>query len=160
MKILLTSDHAGFSLKNALLEHLQTLGHEVEDMGPYALDPADDYPDYVTPLATRIAEDAESYGIVCAGSGQGEVMCANRISGVRAALFYGKIRATGPLEIEGGQGEDGYDIVRVARRHNNANVLCLGTRFISVTEADEAVRMFLTTPFATDPRHARRLAKF
>lgn len=167
MKVYLAADHAGFALKNALAEHLKTLGYEVEDLGAYALDPTDDYPDYARPLAEKIAaeQDARSAdggarGIMLCGSGEGEVMVANRFKGVRAALFYGKIRAAGPLEIEGGEGEDGYDIVRLARKHNDANILAIGARFVSVTETDEAVRIFLTEPFSTDPRHARRLAKF
>lgn len=161
MKIYLAGDHAGFRLKSALLEHLPILGHEVEDMGPSSLEPQDDYPDYVTPLAKRITEEPEAIGIVCAGSGQGEAMCANRISGVRAVVFYGKTPVVGPLDAEGGHGTDGYDIVRLARKHNNANILSIGARFVSPEDADEAVRVFISTPFDVESeRHSRRLGKF
>lgn len=160
MKVYFAADHAGFLLKNALVEHVRTLGYDVEDLGAFALDPDDDYPDYVTPLASRVASDPESRGIIVGGSGQGEAMCANRIHGVRAAVFYGPREVTVALDIEGGHSEDGYDAVRLPRRHNNANVLSIGARFVSGEGADEAVRIFLETLFSDSPRHARRLAKF
>lgn len=160
MKIYFASDHAGFALKGALMKHLQTRGHEVEDIGAHTLDPEDDYPDFITPLAERVAKEKDSYGIVIGGSGQGEAMCANRVQGIRAAVFYGPMRVTETLEIEGGHSEDRYDAVRLSRRHNNANVLSIGARFVSGEEADEAVRVFIDTPFSDSPRHARRIAKF
>ena len=160
MKIYLAGDHAGFRLKSALLEHLPVLGHEVEDLGPLTLDPEDDYPDFVTPLAHRLANETDAIGIVCAGSGQGEAMCANRIPGVRATVFYGKTEANAPLDSEGGHTEDGFDIIRLSRRHNNANLLSIGARFVSPEVADEAVRIFISTEFDASSRHARRLSKF
>ncbi|MDD2657320.1 MAG: RpiB/LacA/LacB family sugar-phosphate isomerase [Candidatus Pacebacteria bacterium] len=170
MKVFIAGDHAGYALKQALVEHLTTLGHEVEDMGAHASDPEDDYPDFVTPLARRVADELgaphsakatqDTRGIIIGGSGQGEAMCANRVSGVRAAVFYGLARVTAALDIEGGHSEDGYDLVRLARRHNDANVLSIGARFVSGEEAEEAVHLFLETPFSDSPRHSRRLAKF
>jgi len=160
MNVFFASDHAGFALKNALIEHVRTLGYDTEDIGAFSQDPDDDYPDFVTPLAKRVAEESESRGVIIGGSGQGEVMCANRIPGIRAAVFYGPRRVTVALDIEGGRSEDGYDAVRLPRRHNDANVLSIGARFVSGNEADEAVRIFLETPFSDSPRHARRLAKF
>ncbi len=159
-KVYFAADHAGFALKNALAEHLRTLGHEVEDIGAHTLDPEDDYPDFVTPLAKRVADEVGARGVIIGGSGQGEAMCANRIPGTRAAVFYGPARVTAALDIEGGRSEDGFDLVRLARRHNNANVLSIGARFVSGEEAEEAVHIFLDTPFSDSPRHARRLAKF
>lgn len=157
------SDHAGFALKNALIEHLRTLGYGVKDFGSHAYDHEDDYPDFVLPLARAVA-DAEgkgiARGIIVGGSGQGEAMCANRVPGVRAAVFYGPMRVSAALEIEGGRSQDGFDLVRLARRHNNANALSIGARFVSGEEAEEAVHIFLDTPFSDSPRHARRLAKF
>ena len=161
MKVYLAGDHAGFRLKSMLLEQLPLLGHEVEDLGPHTLEPEDDYPDYVTPMAKRISEEPDALGVILAGSGQGEAMCANRIQGVRAAVFYGKIPAHSALDAEGGHGSDGFDIVRLARKHNNANILSIGARFVSPPDADEAVRIFLTTSFdLSSGRHARRIAKF
>ncbi len=159
-KVYLAADHAGFALKRALIEHLTTLRYEVEDLGAHEYDHDDDYPDYVTPLAKRVADEVGAKGIIVGGSGQGEAMCANRMPGVRAAVFYGPMRVTEALEIEGGRSEDGYDLVRLARRHNDANVLSLGARFVSGEEAEEAVHIFLDTPFSDSPRHARRLAKY
>jgi ribose 5-phosphate isomerase B len=87
---------------------------------------------------------AGAFGIIIGGSGQGEAMCANRVVGIRAAVFYGGAS----------------EIVRLAREHNDANILSLGARFVSIEEAKESVHIFLTTPFSDAPRHARRLAKF
>lgn len=160
MKIYLACDHAGFTLKRALLEQLPLLGHDVEDLGAYELDPDDDYPDYVKPLTEKVLADQGSFGIVLAGSGQGEAMCANRVPGIRAAVFYGPMPAHEALDREGGHSQDGYDAVRLSRRHNNANILSIGARFVSPAQADEAVRTFLTTEYTGDERHVRRLAKF
>lgn len=159
-KVYVAADHAGFNLKNALLEHLRTLGYEAEDLGAHELNTADDYPDYALALARKIAAEEGSRGILACGTGEGEAMVANRIPGVRASVFYGPRRATEALDVEGDHSKDGFDIVRLARRHNDANILAIGARFVSPTEADEAVRIFLETPFSNDPRHVRRLAKF
>ena len=165
-KVYFASDHAGYDLKNALVAHVRTLGYEVEDLGAFALDPKDDYPDFITPCARKVAEEAArggaeaARGIIIGGSGQGEAMAANRVPGVRAAVFYGPMRVTVALDIEGGRSEDGYDAVRLPRRHNDANVLSIGARFVSGEEADKAVRIFLETPFSGAERHTRRLAKF
>ncbi len=160
MKVYFAADHAGYALKNALMEHVRTRGYEIEDLGAFTLDPEDDYPDFMTPLAERVAADLGSVGVIVGGSGQGEAMCVNRMKGVRAAVFYGPMRVTSALEIEGGHSEDSFDAIRLPRRHNDANVLSIGARFVSGEEADEAVRIFLDTPFSGSPRHARRLAKF
>ena len=162
MKVFFASDHAGFDLKRALLAHVQTLGYEVEDLGAHTLDPEDDYPDFVTPLAERVAGEGAlaARGIIIGGSGQGEAMAANRVKGARAAVFYGPMRVTAALEIEGGKSEDAYDTIHLARRHNDANILSIGARFVSGSEADEAVHLFLETPFSDATRHARRIAKF
>lgn len=160
MKIFLACDHAGFRLKSALVEHLPLLGYEVEDLGAHTLDPNDDYPDFVTPLAHAVAENPGTMGIICAGSGQGEAMCANRVPGVRAAVFYGLMPVTAALDNEGARSEDGFDAVRLPRRHNDANVLAIGARFVSPEDAAEAVQIFLETRFSGDERHVRRLGKF
>jgi len=143
-KVYFAADHAGFDLKNALLVHTQTLGHEVEDLGAHTLDPEDDYPDFITPLARRVASEPGAFGIIVGGSGQGEAMAANRIIGVRAAEWYGGTT----------------DVVRLAREHNDANILSIGARFLGAGEASTAVRLFLDTPFSGEARHVRRLAKF
>lgn len=159
-KVYFASDHAGFALKKALVEHVHILGYEVQDLGAHELNAEDDYPDYILLLAERVAGEPNSRGVIIGGSGQGEAMCANRTQGVRAAVFYGPREVTAALDIEGGHSEDGFDAVRLPRRHNNANVLSIGARFVSGEDADTAVRIFLETPFSDSPRHARRLAKF
>ncbi len=142
MKVLLASDHAGFELKEALAPFLRERGYEVEDLGPSTLDPNDDYPDYLMMLGRHIVE-AGALGIGIGGSGQGEAIAANKVKGVRAAVYYG-----GPKEI-----------LTLSREHNNANILSLGARFLSAEEAKEAVMLWLTTPFSNDERHVRRIAK-
>ncbi|HVX90327.1 MAG TPA: RpiB/LacA/LacB family sugar-phosphate isomerase [Candidatus Paceibacterota bacterium] len=159
-RLYFASDHAGFALKQALMEYASTLGCAVEDLGPFALDPADDYPDFVTPLAQKVATEHDARGVVIGGDGEGEAMCANRTKGVRAGVFYGGVRAFAPIDAEGAAGMDGFDLVRLMRRHNDANVLALGARFVSGEEAREAVRIFLETPFSGAERHIRRIAKF
>ena len=159
-KVYFAADHAGFALKNALAEQVRMSGYEVEDMGALDLNPEDDYPDFILPLAKRVADEPRAFGIIVGGSGQGEAMCANRVPGVRAAVFYGEMKVTDALEIEGGHSEDGYDVIRLARKHNDANVLSIGARFVSGKEAVDAVRLFLEEPFSVSSRHTRRLAKF
>lgn len=143
MKIFLASDHAGFELKEALTPFLRERGYEVEDLGPSTLEPNDDYPDYLVLLGHRVAAEKGSMGIGIGGSGQGEAIAVNRVKGARAAVYYG-----GPKEI-----------ITLSREHNDANVLSLGARFISIDEAKEAVVLWLTTNFSGDERHVRRIAK-
>ena len=143
MKIYFAGDHAGFELKKDLMEYVKGFGYEVEDLGPFTYDVNDDYPDFVIPLAKRIASEPDSRGVITAGSGQGEVMAANRIRGVRAAVYYGGRT----------------DIVKVAREHNNAKILSIGARFCTEEQAKEAVKLWFETPFSGDERHVRRLQK-
>lgn len=144
MKIYVASDHAGFEMKKVLVSHLELMRHEVIDKGPDHLDPTDDYPDFVALVAEGVAEtDSNAMGIVIGGSGTGEAIEANRLFGVRAAVYYG-----GPEEI-----------IKLAREHNGANILSLGARFISEEEAKRAVDLFLETKFSGDERHKRRILK-
>ena len=154
MTIYFASDHAGFSLKSALMPFVQSLGHSVEDCGPKALAPDDDFPDYVLPCARKVAGNAGSFGIILGASGEGEAMAANRVKGVRAAVYYGD--AAGAQADEAG---NILNLVQSVRAHNNANILSLGARFISEDAAKAAVKLFLATPFSGDERHTRRLVK-
>lgn len=161
MKVYIATDHTGFILKNELVEYVRNvLLYEPEDLGAHELDPADDYPDLIRPCAERVVANTGSLGIILGGSGQGEAMVANRVKGARAAVFYGEARAEGAIDAEGAPSLDGYDIVRLAREHNDANILSLAARFVSLDEAKEAVRVFLETPFSGNERHARRIGKF
>lgn len=160
MTIFLASDHTGLTLKTVLVEYLREgLGHQVEDLGAYEFSAEDDYPDLIRPCAEKVAATPGALGIVIGGSGQGEAMSANRILGARAAVFYGPAHATGPVDAEGAPSLDGYDIVRLARVHNNANILSLAARFVSQDVAQEAARIFVETPFSGMERHARRIKK-
>lgn len=148
MRIYLAADHAGFALKEQLCAHLREGGYEVEDLGAHVVDESDDYPEYILPCAARVAGDTGAMGIVVGGSGHGEAMAANRVPGARAVTFYGP------------HAQEGYGIVRIAREHNDANILSIGARFVSFAEAREAVQIFIETPFSGDDRHVRRLGKF
>lgn len=154
-KIYFAADHAGYGLKGALMPFVQELGYEVEDMGAFELNPDDDYPDFVTPLAERVASDAGSFGVILGGSGEGEAMCANRIKGVRAAVFYGEPPYP-QTDVKGNR----LGMIESERVHNNANVLSLAARFVGLEVAKAGVELFLSTKFPEDERHVRRLAKF
>jgi ribose 5-phosphate isomerase B len=142
MKIFFASDHAGFELKNSLMEYAAgELGHEIEDCGAFTYDESDDYPEFVrSAVVNLLAAGPDSRAIVLGGSGQGEAVAANRFTGVRAAVYYG-----GPTEI-----------ITLSREHNDANVLSLGARFLNDNDAREAVRLWLDSGFSNEERHARR----
>ena len=141
MRVYLGSDHAGYELKQRIVEHLQTLGHDAVDCGPHAYDAEDDYPPYFLLSATRAAADPDSVGIVLGGSGNGEAIAANKVPGVRCALAFSE------------------DTARLAREHNNANCLSLGARMYDAATALRFVELFLATPFSDEPRHVRRIAQ-
>ena len=144
MKIFFATDHAGFELKESLITFVRGLGFEVEDMGAHELNKEDDYPDFVSLVAKQVSiNPEESRGIILGGSGQGEAMVANRFNNVRATVYYG--------------GAPG--IVTLSREHNDANVLSLGARFLSESEAQEAVKIWLDTSFSEEERHKRRIGK-
>ena len=142
MKIHIATDHAGLELKNIIRDYLISKGHEVTDHGAHEYDVLDDYPDYIFPCAKAVASDLESRGIILGGSGQGEAMAANRVKGVRAAVFY-----NGPVEI-----------VKLSREHNNANILSLGARFMTEDEIYDVIELWLDEPFGGG-RHQRRIDK-
>lgn len=139
MRIHIATDHAAYDLKQFLMKELTELGHEVVDHGAEAYDAADDYPPFMFACAEATASDPGSLGIVLGGSGNGEAIAANKVRGVRAALAWN------------------VELARLAREHNNANVVAVGGRQHSVDEASEIVRAFLDTPFSEDPRHQRRI---
>lgn len=147
-------------MKQKLIGFVQNeLGHEAEDCGALAYDAADDYPDFMLPCAQKVAATPRSMGIIGGGSGNGEAMAANRVPGARAAVFHGKTSAVSAIDITGAAGaEDGFDIVRLARKHNDANILSLGFRFLSEEDCKEAIRIFLATPFEGG-RHQKRVEK-
>lgn len=141
--IYLASDHAGFELKKQLLAFLKENNYPCEDCGAFKMDQFDDYPDFIIPAAQKVASSSENLGIVIGGSGQGEAIAANKVKGIRAALFYGGNR----------------DIITLSKEHNNANVLSLGARFVTVEEAKEVLKLWLDTKFSGEERHQRRINK-
>ena len=143
MKIYLGSDHAGFQLKEEIRHFLVAEGYDVADLGANRESRDDDYPDFVHPVAERVAQEQGAVGIVFGGSGQGEAMVANRFPGVRATVWYGKNDR----------------IITLSREHNDANVLAIGARFVSTQEAKLAIQLWLEKPFSYDPRHQRRIDK-
>ena len=156
MQIYFASDHAGFELKNTLVEYVRTLGHTAEDCGPEGFDADDDYPELIARAVRKLSADAkvghESRAIVIGASGQGEAIVANRFKGVRCALYYGP---AGRNQTD--MGGKKFDILASTREHNNANALSLGARFITVPEAKDVVKRWLATSFSGEERHARRV---
>lgn len=139
MRVYLGSDHAGYELKNHLVEWLTAAGHEPVDCGPHIYDAEDDYPPFCLRAAERTAADPGSLGIVIGGSGNGEAIAANKVKGVRAALAWSE------------------ETAELGRVHNDANVISIGGRMHSQEEATRFVEVFLTTPFSQGERHIRRI---
>ena len=142
MIIHIATDHAGLELKEKVKSYLSKLDYEVIDHGAYEYDALDDYPDFIFPCAEAVSNDSNSKGIILGGSGQGEAMAANRVKGVRAAVFY-----NGPDEI-----------IKLSRLHNDANILSLGARFMSDQEMYKIIELWLSTDFESG-RHKRRIEK-
>lgn len=143
-KVFLGTDHAGFELKNAIKKYLQDKNEfEIIDCGADKYDAEDDYPDFIKCVGEEINKNREAIGIILGGSGQGEAIVANRFNGVRAIVY----------------NTDNIEIIKVAREHNDANVLSIGARFISEESAVLAVQAFLDSPFSEDERHKRRIKK-
>jgi ribose 5-phosphate isomerase B len=141
VRVYLATDHGGFAFKNAVATKVAALGHEAIDCGAFTLDPLDDYPDFIIPMAERVAGEPGALGIVFGRSGNGEQIAANKVRGIRAALCLSTTMA------------------QKAREHNNANVLALGGDYIEEALALEIVEVFLATPFSGAETHTRRIAK-
>lgn len=139
MRIHIGTDHAGFELKNTIVEHLKAQGHDVVDHGAHTYDALDDYPPFCIEAAEAVVAEPGSLGIVIGGSGNGEQMAANCVKGVRAALVWNEATAA------------------LAREHNDANVVAVGGLQHSVEEAIHLIDVFLSTPFSGDERHQRRI---
>jgi len=145
MRVHIATDHAGLELSDHLVKHLTAKGFEMINHGPKAYDPEDDYPAFCINAAKAVVEDQraglDSLGIVLGGSGNGEQIAANKVEGIRAALAWN------------------LDTAKLAREHNNANVIAVGGRQHSVEEAAELIEAFLGEPFSEAERHVRRIGK-
>lgn len=140
MKIAIGSDHAGFELKQNIVSFLQKHGQQVQDFGTHSMDSCD-YPDFAKTVAAAVQKDSGTIGILVCGTGIGMSMTANRFSGIRAALCHSP------------------ELAKLSREHNNANVLCLGSRTVSLSDAQKIVQTFLDMPFSNEERHQRRVQK-
>ena len=145
MRIHIATDHAGLETSHFLIESLSAAGHEVFDHGPKSFDPLDDYPGFCINAALAVTQDqkagVEALGVVLGGSGNGEQIAANKVSGIRAALVWNE------------------DTAKLARSHNDANVVAVGARQHSKEEVLALIKFFISEPFSGDERHARRIGK-
>jgi len=141
MHVGICTDHGGFELKNQLAQKLRAAGHEITDFGAISLNPQDDYPDFVVPLARAVAEGKVVRGVAVCGSGVGAAVCANKIAGVRAALI-----------------EDHFS-ARQGVEDDHMNIICLGGRIVGAELAWDLVEAFLAAEFSQAERHLRRLGK-
>lgn len=139
--IYIGADHGGFDLKEKLILWLSQNGYEVKDMGADSLNPEDDYPDFIIPVAEKVTGNPGNLGVVIGRSGNGEAIAANKVKGIRAALC---------LNIE---------MARKAKEHNNANILSLGADYTDAVDAYAILKTFIETPFSNEDRHVRRLRK-
>src|SRR5215510_9223979 len=141
MRVGIATDHGGFGLKEALVAHLREAGHEVVDFGAHGLNPDDDYPDFVIPLARAVAAGTVERGVAVCGSGVGASVCANKIPGSRAGLVHDHFSARQGVE------------------DDHMNMICMGGRTVGPAVAWDLVETFLAAEFSHAPRHLRRLSK-
>lgn len=158
--IYIGADHAGFKLKETIKLWFKEWGYKYQDLGAHEFDPDDDYPDIIKRVAQAVSEDSDnSKGIIIGGSGQAEMMVANRYPRVRCALFYTPAVPIEAADIKGRKSTDRFEIIRLSREHNNANMLSLGARFLKEKDALTAIDKWLKQPFPKHERHLRRINK-
>jgi ribose 5-phosphate isomerase B len=159
MTIALATDHAGFEQLKQLQEFLDSLGYDCQNFGPSSFKPDDDYPDFIFKAAQAVATGQCQKGLILGGSGQGEAMAANRIKGVRCAIFYGPAVPRKVVDVTGRISHDPYEIIKLSREHNDANMLSLAARFVALEDMKQIVKLWLETPFSNEERHQRRIDK-
>lgn len=141
MKLGIATDHGGFGLKEDLVARLTAAGHEVVDFGAHSLASGDDYPDYVLPLARAVTAGKVERGIAICGSGVGASVCANKVSGIRAALIHDHFSAKQGVE------------------DDHMNILCMGGRTVGPEVAWDLVKTYVEAQYSSEARHLRRLGK-
>ena len=141
MRVAIGADHGGYALKDELKQFLQSLGHEMIDVGAHTLDPADDFPDFTRPLAESVASGQADRGIMICGSGVGASVAANKVRGIRASVCHDTYSAHQGVE------------------HDDMNVLCLGARIVGIELARELTGAFLSAEYVPEERFQRRLDK-
>ncbi|RJQ38403.1 ribose-5-phosphate isomerase [Candidatus Microgenomates bacterium] len=160
MKIYLATDHAGFELKEKVKSFLQKEGFEVEDCGAFEFDKNDDYPDFIGKAAQKVSKEPEiSKAVIFGSSGQGEAIVANKYKNVRAVVFYTPVVPAHNVDVSGRKSQDPFEMIRLTREHNNANVLSIGAKIISEEDALTAIKLWLEAPFTDEERHKRRIEK-
>lgn len=141
MKIYLATDHAAFELKEYVKKELTSGGYDIEDCGAFQFDPHDDYPDLIKIAAQKVSGNPDSFGVVFGKSGTGEAVVANKIRGIRAVVAFNE------------------ENVKLSREHNNANIISLGSQFVTNEQAIMLIKLFLNTAFTNEERHLRRIEK-
>jgi ribose 5-phosphate isomerase B len=141
MRVGIATDHGGFGLKEELLSHLREAGYEAVDFGAHSLNPSDDYPDFVIPLARAVVAGEVERGVAICGSGVGAAVCANKVAGIRAAIIHDHFSAVQGVE------------------DDNMNIICMGGRTVGPAVAWDLVQAFLAAKFSRGERHMRRLGK-
>lgn len=159
MKVFVGADHAGFELKEKIKDFLSKKGVDVQDCGAFTYDKDDDYPDFISKVAINVSKNPQSKGIVFGGSGQAEMMVANKIKGIRCALYYGQTMPIAAVDIAGRISDDPHEIVKLTREHNDTNMLSIAARFVSEQDAMKVAALWLSTEFPGDERHVRRIKK-
>jgi len=159
MTIALATDHAGFEQLKELEAFLESLGHKCHNFGPVSLNPNDDFPDFFFPAAKTVASGGCERGIIIGRSGQGEAMAANRVKGVRCAVYYGPAGARKGVAAHGRTSHNPLEVVRLSREHNDSNMLSLAASFISFEDIKNVVKLWLEIPFSGEERHERRNKK-
>jgi ribose 5-phosphate isomerase B len=159
MNIALSTDHAGLEKLQKIAVYLDGKGHTCQNFGPGSFDAQDDYPDFIFPAAEAVASGEFEAGIILGGSGQGEAMAANRVAGVRCTVFYQPATAVEAIDAEGNMSQDPFEILKLSRQHNHANMLSLASRFLTIDLMKQAIDAWIETPYSQEERHARRVEK-
>lgn len=159
MKLALATDHAGFEQLKDLQNYLESIGHECVNYGPKSLNLNDDYPDYIFQAAKAVSTGECERGVILGRSGQGEGMAANRLKGVRCAVFYGPAVVGRIIDANGRVSSSPYEIVKLSREHNDSNMLSIAASFVSLNDMQQVVNLWLNTEFTNEPRHVRRINK-
>lgn len=159
MKIALSTDHAGYERLKKLKQGLELAGYACHDFGPGQFNIDDDYPDFIRPACESILAGGCQVGVIFGGSGQGEAMSANRNPGIRCTVWYGPSVAVEAVDATGTMSDNPYEILKLSKEHNNANMLSIAGRFVSDAETLKVVILWLNEQFNGEERHMRRMAK-
>lgn len=159
MKIALSTDHAGYERLKKLKEGLELAGYACHDFGPAQFNVDDDYPDYIKPACESILAGGCQLGVIFGGSGQGEAMAANRFKGIRCMVWYGPSVPIEAVNAEGMMSSDPYELLKLSREHNDANMISIAGRFVNDEETLKVVVKWLNESFKNEERHQRRITK-